>query len=208
MTSFIYFDVGGVAIKDFSKSNKWELFKKDLGITRENLSEFDLIWEQHDTRLALDLDVDELVQLINHKLQLNLPSNFSAMKLFIDRFEPNTSLWPIMNQLKQRVQIGLLTNMYPHMLDCIKQAQLLPEIDWNIVIDSSIEMLKKPEPEIYCLAETKANVNPEQIFFIDNQPENLTVPRQRGWQTFLYDSADYQESTQKLTELFISEGLL
>jgi hypothetical protein len=33
MTKFVYFDVGGVLIKDFSKTNKWEELKKAKNIT-------------------------------------------------------------------------------------------------------------------------------------------------------------------------------
>ena len=33
MISFVYFDVGGVVILDFSGTNKWEMVKKEWGIT-------------------------------------------------------------------------------------------------------------------------------------------------------------------------------
>ena len=43
MISFVYFDVGGVAIKDFSGSDKWTELKKEVGVTPENDAEFE--WE-------------------------------------------------------------------------------------------------------------------------------------------------------------------
>lgn len=38
MIKFIYFDVGGVAIRDFNGTDKWENLKKELGIPKEKKS--------------------------------------------------------------------------------------------------------------------------------------------------------------------------
>ena len=39
--SFIYFDVGGVVIQDFSGTNKWSQLKRELGIKKlKNLINF------------------------------------------------------------------------------------------------------------------------------------------------------------------------
>lgn len=208
MTSFVYFDIGGVAIKDFSKSNKWDIYIKDLGVTTAQLPQFDAIWDQYDDQLSLDQDVDDLVQLISRKLNLNLPSDFSAMDRFIDRFEPNKSLWPIINQLKQQVGVGLLTNMYPGMLAQINRANLLPQVSWDAVVDSSKEMVKKPDPKIYEIAEHYAQVIPPDILFIDNNQDNLQAATARGWQTFFYDSADYEQSTKKLDQFLRQHNIL
>lgn len=40
MISFIYFDVGGVAMLDFSGTNKWELLKKEIGVNKTNNCKF------------------------------------------------------------------------------------------------------------------------------------------------------------------------
>jgi FMN phosphatase YigB (HAD superfamily) len=37
-------------------------------------------------------------------------------------------------------------------------------------------------------------------FFIDNKTENLEIPKQLGWQTFWYDSKDYEQSSNELSE--------
>jgi len=53
---------------------------------------------------------------------------------------------------------------------------------------------------------TKAGVPAPQILFIDNTQENIEAAEKLGFQTFWYDSANYQQSSQKLTR-FIQEHL-
>lgn len=201
--SFIYFDIGGVVIKDFSCSNKWLEFKRGLGIRDDQLEVFDEYWDKEiHPRVNLDMDIDTLVPVFNQKFDLHLPEHFSILHEFIIRFEPNKLLWPIIKKLStSNIKIGLLTNMYPRMFNAIKAANLLPPVDWDVVVDSSIEQVQKPDPQIYHLAQQKAGVPHHEILFIDNTQKHLDAARQLDWQTFFYDSCDYQESTAELKKL-------
>lgn len=107
-----------------------------------------------------------------------------------------------MTKIKQTAKVGLLTNMYPHLLTTIINANLLPPVNWDKIIDSSVVGFEKPGVEIYKLAEIQAEVSSNQILFVDNTPKNLDIPQSLGWQTFLYDSTDYETSTRQL-ELFL-----
>jgi FMN phosphatase YigB (HAD superfamily) len=205
MISFVYFDVGGVAIKDFSASNKWEEMERDLGITQLTLSTFKKFWDDHTKRIELDQDLDDLVPLLRAELNLKLPNNYSWLDDFIERFEPNYSLWPIIQKIKETMSVGLLTNMYPRMFKAIQGSGLLPPISWDAIIDSSIELVKKPNPKIYMLAEERAVFPASEILFVDNHQENLDTADSLGWQTFLYDSNDYEQSSKQL-ENFVKGG--
>ena len=41
--SFVYFDVGGVVVKDFSDTNHWQNLKLYLGITANLEDQFDVM---------------------------------------------------------------------------------------------------------------------------------------------------------------------
>ncbi len=41
MISFVYFDLGGVVIRDFSGTNKWEEVKQEWGLTDKYWDEFE-----------------------------------------------------------------------------------------------------------------------------------------------------------------------
>lgn len=201
--SFVYFDIGGVLIKDFSCTDKWHKFKLSLGIGEDQIDQFDKLWDKLvEPRVCLDFDVNNLLPTLNTELNANLPNDFSILNEFIIRFEPNNSLWNLVERLqKSGIGIGLLTNMYPRMLAAIQGANLLPSVDWDVIIDSSIETVQKPDPEIFKLSQKKSLVSPEKILFIDNTQKHLDAAKKFGWQTFLFNSCNYSKSSQDLHKL-------
>ena len=62
---FVYFDVGGVALLDFSGTDKWKQMKKAIGVTEESDSVFDAIWKKHRSRICIDCDVDTVQSQFN-----------------------------------------------------------------------------------------------------------------------------------------------
>lgn len=181
MIKFVYFDVGGVLIKDFSKTDKWERMKKDLQITDPN---FDIWFDKLEMQLCLGKATFE-------GTMLNLND-------FVSRFEVNKSIWPAVKMVKKKYKIGLVTGMYPGMLDAIKTKGLLPNVNWDVVIDSSVVGMKKPDKNIFELAQKEAGVKTEEILFVENSSKNIDTAKSLGWQTFLYDSGDYEKSSQEL----------
>lgn len=198
--SFVYFDVGGVVIKDYSSTNKWEIMKNDLGATGNLSKQFETIFRQYNDRLVTGLiDADSLLKIIAKQLNLNIKEKTSLLNYFVDHFEQNMTIWSVISRVKATLKIGLLTDMYPGMLAAISAKKLLPPATaWDIIVDSSILGVKKPMPKIYEIAQEKANIPDKEILFIDNSQKNLTVPQSLGWQTFFYDSSNYEKSSAEL----------
>lgn len=198
MIKFVYFDVGGVLIKDFSGTNKWEDFMKGLGVNPSDHEKFDEFWKSMDVSTADNMNF--IIPLINNKFSLNLPDNYDLLSDCMDRFEKNESIWPVVKQAKEECKIGLLTNQYPKMLDDIFQKGLMPEVEFDAVVDSSKEKLRKPCREIFTLAEELSGFQGSEILFIDNTRKNLIEPKKLGWLTYFYDSDDYEKSNVILTK--------
>lgn len=188
MIKFVYFDLGGVVNKDFSASNKWEIMKNDFGVnTPEFESWFDIKeGELCEGKVSFDLHYKNKVITLND---------------FVSRFEKNETIWPVIKDFRSKYKIGLLTNMYPGMLEAIFKSGVMPEIEWDVIVDSSVFGFKKPNIEIYEIAEEKSGFSGEEILFIDNTNKNLDTANTLGWKTHLYDSSDYVLSTQKLRTL-------
>jgi len=202
MIKFVYFDVGGVVILDLTSNNGWAKMKKDLGVTPEKDPEFQEFFNNKECKVNVGLDVESLVPIMKEKFGLSFPKDYSLLTDFVNRFEQNKSIWPVINKIQKTCQIGLLTNMYPGMLDVIKNLKLLPEVNWDITIDSSIEKLAKPNQEVFKLAEIKAGVKAEEILFVENNSESIEVARGLGWNTFLYDPTNPEKSSGELLKLF------
>lgn len=200
-TKIVFFDIGGVLILDYSGTNKWTEMKRDLGIT-ENLDEiFENIWDKNNSRICIDCDVDSFVPEIENQTGIKLPNNYSMLDDFVNRFEKNKLIWQVANKAKEKYKVGLLTNMYPRMLSKIIQRGLLPEIDWDVIIDSSVVGYKKPQNEIYEIAERESGFSSDEIFFVDNQQRHLDSASKRGWTTTVYDPQNIIESSLELAGL-------
>lgn len=200
MIKFVYFDIGGVTIKDFSDSNKWRELQKSLGVPLEKADMFLTVWNRHKNRECIDYDVDDTLPELQKELGLSIPNTVSILQGFIDRFEKNKSIWPVIELIRKKVRFGLLTNMYPRMLSKIEEKNLLPPVKWDLIIDSSVVKLQKPDPKIFTYAQKKTGVNGNEILFIDNQEKHLKAAQKCGWQTFHYESADYEKSSEELEE--------
>lgn len=178
VTKFVYFDLGGVVIRDFSGTNNWEEVKKEWNITDE-------YWDEFEPKLC------EGKETISPEF----------LNAFVSRFEANPSIWPVIRTFHKKFPIGLLTNMYPGMFEAIKNRNILPNEAWDIIIDSSLVKIAKPNPAIYKLAEKKAGVTGNEILFVENTKGNIETAKLFNWQTFLYNSANPEESSQKLSLL-------
>ena len=108
----------------------------------------------------------------------------------------------MIKKIHNSCRIGLLTNMYPGMFSAIKKRGILPDIEWDAIVDSGIVGLQKPDPRIFELAEQKAGAKGKEILFVENSPGNIIAASDYGWQTFLYDSAAPEESSRKLGSFF------
>jgi len=116
----------------------------------------------------------------------------------VNRFEPNSKLWEIAKDLKRNYKLGLLTNMYPNMLNLIIKKKLIPDLKWDAIVDSSIVGFVKPQKEIYELATKEAESEPNRILFIENSEMHMKGAQAIGWNTFLYDPVDTVLSNKNL----------
>ncbi len=201
MISFIYFDVGGVAMHDFSKNDMWNDLMNELGVTSDNKEAFDTIWNTIGQEICLHRDVETLVPALRDEANLPIPADYSLLNGFINRFAVNKSIGPLISKLHKTYPVGLLTNMYPRMLPIIMKRGLIPDEKWDAVIDSSVVGFQKPDAGIFKLAETAAKVPANEIFFVENSPEHIEAAAKRGWQTFLYDPSQEELSTNTLIKL-------
>lgn len=202
---FIYFDVGGVVIADFSNSDRWNELLQAIGIDTSNKDAFDKLWNRYKDRVCIDYDVDSMIPQLSEIARRSYSEDFSFLDEFIDRFSANQSIWQIIKNIRVNFGIGLLTNMYPRMFDKIMAKEvLLPKISWDVIVDSSVVRLQKPSTEIFTYAEKACGYKGSEILFIDNSKEHLRAAEQLGWQTFLYDSSNYDIASQNLSKFIQS----
>lgn len=205
MISFIYFDLGGVAVDDFTGNNKWQELGDEMGLSAENREGFKKFWEQHESEFCTTKYIDTFLPALEQDLDIKLPDGFSLQLALVDRFYKNEPMVPIIEAMNSKTRIGLLTNVSPGMLDLEIDKGILPDVEWDQIIDSSVEHVMKPDPRIFQIAQDRAGVPGREILFIDNSAGHVTAAKAFGWQTFYYDSADRVKSAQELADFLKSQ---
>ena len=199
--SFVYFDLGGVVAKDFSEKSKWEELREEWGIAPDKEEEFEAFWHDRDLQICSGrIALSGMIPTINERFGSKIPQDRPVLDDFVNKFEQNRSIWPVIRKIKKISRIGLLTNMYPGMLSAIQKGGFIPNVEWDAIVDSSIEGCVKPEKRIFEVAERKALAKGKDILFVDNILKNITAANEFGWQTFLYDAPNYEEASRELSE--------
>ena len=198
---FVYLDVGGVAILDFSKTAKWEQMLNDLEVPTKLRKKFGDLFSRYETDICVGRAMSDFTVAAEKELGFTFPEDYSMLDDFVDRFEPNPSLGNLIKNFAKDYRLGLLTNMYPGMLNKINQKALLPEVQWEVIVDSSVVKVRKPQTEIYQIAEKEAGVLPENILFVENSQMHIDAAKERSWQVMLYDPSNIEESNNLLQKI-------
>ena len=92
-------------------------------------------------------------------------------------------------RLREIIPTALLTN---NVREWRSGWQSVLDVDalFDVVIDSSAEGTRKPEPRIYELTCERLSVDHSEIFFVDDIGQNLKAARALGWQTALFTEED------------------
>lgn len=152
-------------IKDVEKS----FFKHDL-LSCKGVIQTTELWR----RMINDLDIKSSIEDFH--------------KLSITSFYPIRETHDYIKFMQTHLSIGLLTNIHHGFLAECLSSGYIPDIEYSAVIESCKIKMVKPDPEIYKYAQKKAKVKNENIFFIDDQEENIKGAKKAGWQAVLFDT--------------------
>lgn len=185
---FVYFDLGGVCVLDYFKTNKFQKFMDSIGVDQKKQSEFKTLFAEYEPKICAGMTMDAFYNMAINSYKLTVRNGDEMLDDMISRFEINPAIQLIIDTASKKYPIGLLTNMYPDMYKKITKKGIMPNALWKIIIDSSIVGYAKPDPEIYKIAQQKAGFSANEILFIDNVERNCIAAEKLGWNTVLYDA--------------------
>jgi 2-haloacid dehalogenase len=91
------------------------------------------------------------------------------------------------------VPLFALTNFGAEFFAGFRPTEPIFELFDDIVV-SGDECMAKPDPRIYEICERRFGRPPHELFFIDDNPANIAVARERGWQAHLFEGAEGLEA--------------
>ena len=188
---FVFFDVNGCLVRFYHKA--FAQLAKDYGVPPDLVEMAFLHYNNDACRGVLSMkDFNNVIAK-----RLGLP-DMDWSKYYLSSVEPMPGMDSIVEWASQNYGVGLLTNVMPGILPALIKEKVIPDLAYDVVIDSSQTGLVKPEPAIYKLAAEKAGVSPEHILLIDDTRENVAAAEDLGWHVLWFDYAQPEESVEQV----------
>ena len=100
----------------------------------------------------------------------------------------------------ENYRLGLMSNIMPELIPTMRTKGLIPDINYDSIVDSSVVKAIKPEPKIYQAAAKQANCQPSEILLIDDSRTNLMAAEKLGWHVLWFDDYNPAESARRIKE--------
>lgn len=189
--SFIFFDVNGCLVR-FSQ-RAFINIAEDYGVSPDVVETAS--WYFNDEACRGTLSPKEFNIKLAEKIGIK---DIDWYKYYLEAAEPVPGMDELIKSLSQSFRVGLLTNIMPGLLSSLRRAHKIPDISYDMVIDSSEVGHIKPEAEIYKLAQEKAGVSGQEILFVDDTKTNLMAAEEFGWHVLWFDYARPDESQDSI----------
>lgn len=204
--AFLYFDLGNVLLY-FSHRRAAAQMAKVAGVDEERV--WQLIFAAQGEQRCLEdrcergeLDARGLYDIFCSELGVQ-PDLAALEHAGSDIFDCNFSMIPLLAQLKLAGhRLGILSNTSASHWQHVTRERF-EVLNWffeRIVLSYQVGSMK-PDAKIYEFAAEQAGMPPEQIFFVDDRPENVAGARAAGIDAVIY------ESTSQLARDLMQRGI-
>lgn len=189
--TFLYLDVNGCLVRFFHAA--FTQLSLETGAPSDVIESS--FWHYNDAVCRGEMTMDEFNQLFAEKLGI---AELDWSDYYMDAIEPITEMRELVNWASEHYRVGLLTNIMPGLVSAMLADGKLPNVDYDVIIDSSEVGAIKPEEKIYEIAQERAGVAPEQILFVDDGRTNLMAAERLGWKVLWFDDYRPSESTSRV----------
>lgn len=187
---FVFFDVNGCLVRFYHRA--FIQVARDYSVPPDLVEMAFLHYNNDVCRGSLSLD--DFNQIIAKRL--GIPA-LDWKKYYMAAVEPMPGMDEVVTWANQNYGVGLLSNIMPGLLKELRSNKIIPDLDYDVIIDSSEVGLIKPEPEIFELAQAKTNLAPDKLLLIDDTRENVAQAESMGWHVLWFDYAQPQDSVEQ-----------
>jgi len=189
--SFVYFDINGCLVRFFHRA-----FTEIAAKTHAPADAVEgAFWHYNDAVCRGELSMEEFNRLFAESL--GAPS-IDWMEYYLSSVDPIKEMHEVVAWASQHYRIGLLSNIMPGFIQELTARNLIPNLSYDVIIDSSVVGAIKPERQIYETALTRANAAAEEILLIDDSRTNLMAAEKMGWHVLWFDDFRPDESAARV----------
>jgi FMN phosphatase YigB (HAD superfamily)/DNA-binding XRE family transcriptional regulator len=190
---FVYFDVNGCLVRFFHHA--FTRLAEQSGAPADMIETS--FWHYNDAVCRGEMSVEAFDKALAHDLQL--PA-VDWRSYYLEAIEPIPAMQELLQWVSDHYYIGLLTNIMPGFLATMRQQGMVPNISYDVIIDSSEVRAIKPEKAIYTIATERSRCKGSEILFIDDSRTNLMAAQRHDWRVLWFDDYRPDESIAHVRE--------
>lgn len=191
--SFVYFDINGCLVDSFSAA-----FTKIAEISGAPADIIETaFWRYNNQVCRGDMTMKEFDATFAREVGLQA---LDWQQFYLEAVKPIPGMDQTVRWASEHYRVGLLTNIMPGLVAALRESGKIPDIKYDVIIDSSEVRMIKPEPGIFELAAQKAACPGQEILFVDDSRTNLMTAQKQDWRVLWFNSADPRETIQRIQD--------
>ncbi len=179
----VLFDLGGVIVS--SPFHGFAAYERRVGLAPDTIRRLNATdpdtnaWARYERG---EIDRSEFVRRFEAEAAATGVTLDAEAVLASMRGERVEEMVAVIERLRHRVPLGLITN---NLAPMDRAASSVADVlDWfTVIVESSVEGVRKPDPAIYRLACERLGASPERCVFLDDLGVNLKPARSLGMRT-------------------------
>jgi len=190
--TFVYFDINGCLVRFFHQA--FSRLAADSGVSADVIET--TFWHYNDAVCRGEMAMDEFNRIMAEtcKIMIDWKAYYMAA------VESIPEMHEVVRWTAENYKTGLLSNIMPGFISDMLQNGLIPNVQYDVIIDSSVVGAIKPEQRIFEIAQEKAGVNSEEILLIDDSRQNVMAAGQMGWKVMWFDDYRPEESVVRVRQ--------
>ncbi len=190
---FVYFDINGCLVRFYHQA--FTRISADCDLPSDVVET--AFWHYNASICRGGMTMHEFNAALGKRLHI---PTFEWFHYYLETTKATPGMRELVSWAVEHYGVGLLTNIMPGLIDVLRDIDLVPNIAYDAIIDSSAVHLLKPERAIYELAGAKAGVESQEILFIDDSRTNLMAAEKLGWHVMWFDEAHPEASIARIRE--------
>lgn len=191
--SFVFFDINGCLVRFFHRA--FVKLAHDTGAPADAIES--VFWHYNDAICRGELSVDEFNTIFAEQLGV---ASIDWRAYYMAAVDPIHEMHQVVAWAAENYRIGLLSNIMPGFIEEMIKNELLPNIPYDVIIDSSMVGAIKPERRIYEVAQEKAGVLGSEILLVDDSRTNLMAAEKLDWHVLWFDDFRPEESADHVKQ--------
>lgn len=198
MIKFIYFDVGSVIVDNQAAV---ESVMNMYGVSRDEI--FAIVDANWKAGCRGTLSNKDYFALFTKKFGITHPSS-DMTDFWSDHQTFYQETHDFIHELVKEYRLGILSNAELGILQKLLDKKKIPNVHWEVIVESAQHGTIKPEEKIYEIAESLVpDLKSEELFFIDDHVEMVEAAKKRGWHGEVFDPKDRKESIKRIQRRLI-----